>query len=377
MAPPKPLSLGGGTPAAAPQAPAASPAPVAPSYSPPVAVAAPSYPAPVAAPAYSPPAVVAPPGGAVLTMESISQVGLTAQRSVSDISKQLGMQTKTSQLDELGKLMGTTMMAVKGYDPANTKGGMFGWFKRKVEEVRLSYETAETTVGRLVAQMNSRLQLHQQRDTAIEQMQAANRKAHADLGNDIATLTAKLDWMEANPPVITDPTDVMQGQRVQQWNTIVAMGRKHADDLARSRAVCEVFEPQLEMFKQQGMLLTQKLRSFETTTLPVLRQTFFNYIIMLEQEATAKMTGAVDDLTDNAMKENARKMGQTTVAVHTALNRSSVSIEALQANYTATTQALDDIDRLRSEMKTRLANEAPQIEAASRALAARLTQQAV
>ena len=311
------------------------------------------------------------PANMVLTMEQVNSVGSKQQSGVAEISSRLAGSVKTSDMDTLGQLLGQTLMAAKGFDPANTKGKFFGFIKRKVEEIRLGYESADKTVDRLVALIDGRMNLHRQRDADIKTMIAANRRYHEELGPEIADLMVKVEWMEANIPAV-DPADPMSAQRVQEWQTVCAMGRKHADDLQRARVISQQMDAQMNMLVQQGLMLVQKFDSFKTTTLPVLRQAFVMYIMALEQEKSAQMAESVDNLTDSTLQENARKLGQTTHAVHSSLARSSISLQSIQAGHTAMLQALDDIDKIRTDMKARLATEAPQIESASRELAARL-----
>src|ERR1043166_4164473 len=298
--------------------------------------------------------VALPAGGSPLTLEAVNAVGRSSQQQVADISSRLASAVKTSQMDELGDLLGKTLVAAKGFDPSTTKGSFFGLIKRKIEEIRIGYESADSTVNRLVGQIDNRVATHRQRDGDIKQMIEGNRKAYEALGPEIEQLLA----------------------RVQEWQTVCVMGRKHADDLTRTRAVCLQMDAQMQQLKQQGLMLVQKFDSFKTTTLPVLRQAFVMYILALEQEKSAKMANSVDDLTDNTLKANAKKLGQTTAAVHGSLARSNVSLEAIQAGHTAMLESLNEIDRIRVEMKQRLATEAPQIEQLNRELTARLARPA-
>ncbi len=362
MAPPKPLNLGVKTPEAAATPNVLIPVQSAPQQLVPVTPAQTPQSTAVAAPQQP------------LTLEVINKTGTASQRGISALSSQLAASVKTSDMDELGQQLGRTLVAAKGYDPAATKGKFFGLIKRKMEEIRIGYESADSTVTRLVGEMNKRVNLHEQRTVDLRNMIAANRQAHAQLGPEIDGLLARVEWMEANVPAI-DPGDPMSAQSVQDWNTVCIMGRKHADDLARARVVSQQMDAQMNMMVQQGLMLVQKFNSFETTTLPILRQAFVMYIMAVEQEASAKMASSVDDLTDGTLQVNAAKLGQTTSAVHTSLARSSISLESIQKANQAMLASLNEVEQIRKDMKARLAAEAPQIEAASRELAARLAQQ--
>ena len=374
--PPKPFSLDKASGAAPTATHTAAPQP---SYMPPpVAAGTAMVPASPDAAALQPrnnPNLTRTGSGTASTMETIASVGMRSQQGVSDLSSKLAASVKTSDMDQLGSMLGQTLIAAKGFDPDNLKGKWLGLIKRKVEEVRIGYESAESTVNRLIGQIDLRLATHRQRDADIAAMMVANLNYQQQLGPEIQQLLENAAWMEANLPAV-DVTDPASAQQLQDWQSVIVQAHKHADDLRRSQVVSQQMHVQMGILKQNGLALVQKFDSFKTTTMPILRQAFVQYIMALEQERSASMATSIDDLTDNTLKKNAEKLGQTTKAVQASLTRSSISLDAITAGNTAVIQALDDIEQARKDMLARLKAEAPQIEQASRDLAARLARPA-
>lgn len=364
--PPKPMNLGGKPATQAPTVNNSLTLDPTPSYVPAVAPAIPS-----ASQAVVPVGV-----GTALTLQDVGKRGEAAQMQVAEATKQITGVAKLSDMDELGKLLGETLLTAKGYDPANsTKGKLFGLIKRKMAEVRLNFEKVDGAVTQLVGQIDQRVNKFRGRVTDLERIQQQNMQYHNSLDGEIQYLKDGVAWMEANRPQI-DPSDTFSAQKAQEWETIIAYASKRADDLRRAQIVCQQQDAQINLMKQNSLALAQKFTDLKVTTLPLLQQTFTLYIINVEQAKGAQFAGEIDDLTEQTLQQNAAKLGQNTTAIHTALTRSNVSLAAVQANHQAVIDSLNEIERIRAEMKQRLATEAPQLEQASRDLAARLAQPA-
>jgi uncharacterized protein YaaN involved in tellurite resistance len=360
--PPKPIGLG-----SAPKPPIATPTAepsLTDSYMPTVQASAPV------------PAVQTPSRAVVLTMDEASNAGGGSQMAIAEATKKITAIAKTSDMDELGKLLSETLMAAKGYDMNSMKGGgggIFGFLKRKGEEIRSRYEKVDGTVTRLVGQIDQRVNLFATRVNDLKSIAVQNRTYHDALTDEIVHMEEGVAYMEANPPAV-DPTDSFSAQKAQEWQTVIAWARKRADDLRRAQIVAQQQDAQINLMVQNSTALTQKFKDLKVTTLPLLQQTFTLYIINMEQAKGAEFATSIDNLSDETMKKNAALLGQNTVAIQTSLNRSNFSVEAITANHDAVLKALDDIERIRAETKTRLANEAPLLEQKSRELAARLAQ---
>jgi len=334
---------------------------------------------PMVAPAPSLPVAVAPVSANVpalpLSMEEIGNFGLRAQQQTADVTNRIAQTSKTSDMDEVGKILTNTIMAAKGYDPNNLfKGGFLGFFKAKASEVQMKFDTVDKTVDRLVQQIEQRIVLFRQRIRDLEQMAIENKKYHDALTDEIATLRARVEWMDANVPDI-DPNDPMSATKRQQWLSIAAYGLKRANDLHAAQVLAQQQQAQISMMADNSAALALKFQDVKVTTIPALKNTFSLYILNIEQKKGAEFANTVDAMTEDTIKKNAALLGQNTVAINTALTRSNISIEALQATHDAVIQSLNDVERIRNEMKARIATETPRLEQLSQDLSKRLAQQ--
>jgi uncharacterized protein YaaN involved in tellurite resistance len=309
-----------------------------------------------------------------ITIEELGKIGGDAQTQLASVTSKITGVAKTSDMDEMGKLLQNTIMAAKGYDPDKLfKGGLFGFFKAKSTQIRMKFDNVDQTVQRLVGEVDQRIGHFRQRVQDLDQLAEANKQYHDSLTPQIEHVTATADWMEQNQPQV-DPNDPLSAQFVQDWITVINFARKRADDLRRAQILAQQQAAQIQQMKTNSSALAQKFGDIKVTTIPAMQQTFTLYVINLEQKKGAEFADQVDALTNDAITKNAQLMGQNTTAIHTSLTRSNISMEALKANYDSITQSLDEVRRIQAEMKTRLASEAPQLEQLSQDLTKRLSQ---
>lgn len=309
-----------------------------------------------------------------LTMNEVSDFGTKAQVSLATVTDKITGIAKTSDMDEMGKLLGDVILAAKGYDPDNLfKGGFLGFFKAKANQIRMKFDTVDGTVNRLLLQIKQRIELFRGRVADLQALRENTEKFHDSLTDEIVKITKRADWMDQNVPEVIDG-DMMSAQNRQDWLTVITFARKRADDLRRAQVLAEQQVVQIKLMQDNSIALAQKFRDIEVTTVPSMKQTFTLYILNMEQKKGAEFADTIDGLNDDVLKRNAALLGTNTVAIQTSLARSNISMEALKANYDAIQQSMADTDRIRKDMKARLAAEAPQLEKLSDDLRASLAQ---
>ncbi len=309
-----------------------------------------------------------------LTMDEVGRYGLKAQTSTADVTNRIAQTTKTSDMDEVGKLLTDTIMAAKGFDPSNLfKGGFFGFFKAKSAEIAMKFDTVDKTVDRLVMELDKRIALFRGRIHDLEQMAVENKKYHDALTGEIAELRARAEWMEANVPEV-DPNDALSATTRQQWLTVAAYAMKRAADLHAAQLLAQQQHAQIGMMADNSASLALTFQDAKVTTIPALKNTFSLYILNLEQKKGAEFANANREMANNAMQANAKLLGQNTTMIQEALTAANITVETLQVNHDAVIHSLNEVQRCRTEMKARIAAEQPKLEQLSADLAKRLAQ---
>jgi uncharacterized protein YaaN involved in tellurite resistance len=280
---------------------------------------------------------------------------------------------RCGDMDEVGQSFNALLVTAKKYDPSSLKkgGGFLGLFKAKIQELKNQFATVDQQVDRLVAETDGRVALFKGRIGDLEHLYDDNEARYHQLGAMADEFEVRIAWMEQNLPAV-DPNDAFSVQHLADWKGAIDLAKKTVDDMRRGQALCQMTAPMIRQMQSNSGALVMKFGEIKSSTIPVLKQAFALYILNLEQEKGAAFATAVDDLTNETLKKNAEKLGQTTVAVQTSLARSSIDMATLQSVQASTIKAIEDAQRIRSEMQTRLQTEAPQIAALSQQLAQRL-----
>ncbi len=307
------------------------------------------------------------------TLEQVGNYGTEIQTQLAEVTTKITGTTKTSDMDEVGKLLTDTIMAAKGYDPKSLfKGGLFGLFKAKSSQLRMKFDSVDQTVDRLIAQVDDRIVRFKDRVNDLSALADANNKYYDSLTEQIMFLSERADWMEANKPVVV-PDNPMSAQYVQDWITVISFARKRADDLRRAQILAQQQSAQIQQMKTNSIALAQKFGDVKVTTIPAMKQTFNLYILNVEQQKGAEFAKSVDTLNNDVIQRNAAMLGANTTAIHTALTQSNISMETLTVNHNSIIHALDEVKRINAEMKNRLATEGPKLEQLSQDLSTRLS----
>lgn len=323
--------------------------------------------------AISPPVVISK-NDMPFTLTEVGKVGEGTQLKIAESTSSIVDSAKTSDMDEVGKLLQDTIMAAKGYDPNNLfKGGFLGFFKAKTHQIRAKFDSVDDSVNKLVQQIDQRVDKFRSRITDLEKLSVSNKEYHDSLTGQIDYLNERADWMDANHPV-PDPEDALSAEFLQDWLTVINFARKRADDLRRAQLLSQQQGAQIQQMKLNSTALAQKFSDIKVTTVPAMKQTFTLYVINMEQKKGAEFADSIDSTNNEILQKNAEMLGQNTTAIHTSLTRSNITIETLQKNHESIINSLDEVKRINDEMKSRIKEEAPKLEALSQDLTTKLSQ---
>lgn len=320
------------------------------------------------------PATVRPASRALapITMGEANIFGQEIAQNVGSITNKVTSVTKMGDIDEVGKGLGDLLLQARKYDP-NTKfkKGWLGFFGKKVAELQNEFHTVDSAVDKLLGNVDSQIGLFRGRLGDLDALYAENERRYHELDALIPQIIERIEWMKVNEPQI-DTTDAFQANTLADWRNTITYAEKRVDDLKRLQVLCQLQAPQIKMMIANANGLVQKFGELKTTTIPTMKQTFALYIMNLEAKRGAEMTRAIDDNFNDTLKRNAELLGTTTREVAQSNARSVVDFDTLVKVQSETIKTIEDVQKIRQDMKTRLQNEAPKLEQLSTEIAARL-----
>ena len=305
------------------------------------------------------------------TIQEVGQAGQDSMVATANVADKITAIARSGDIDEVGKSLSGLLSAARQYDPSSfAKGGFLGFFRKKLQDVRSHFQTVDSQVDQLVNETDQRISLFRNRIGDLEQLYNQNEAYHAELEAKIKNIVDRVEWMKQNVPV--PGTNGATAQSVADWNAIITYAGKRADDLRRAQVLSEQQGPQIKLMAMNSAGLVQKFSEVKTTTIPILKNAFALYILNEEAGKGAAFADSIDDLTNKTLQENAKKLGQNTVAINKSLSRSTVDLDTLRLNHAELLKSLDSVTQIQTEMKDRLAKESPQIEQLSQDLVKRL-----
>ena len=87
--------------------------------------------------------------------QQILQYGVAAQKNVSDFSDAALSSVRTKDMGQVGDMIGSLLVELKGFDAEEEKKGLFGMFRkagRSIEVLKTKYEKAEVNVDKIAAE---------------------------------------------------------------------------------------------------------------------------------------------------------------------------------------------------------------------------------
>jgi uncharacterized protein YaaN involved in tellurite resistance len=311
-----------------------------------------------------------------LTADEVSNMGSAQYQHSAAVQSKITSIAKTSDMDDVGKLLTQTVQAAKGYDldTLSKSSGLFGIFKRgmaKASEIRMRFDSVDETVNRLIKQLDAHAVKFRGRIADLQALSRENENNFRALTPMIADLKDRADWMEANQPGV-DPNDPFSAREHQRWIKVIDDARLRADALSRLQLLYQQYDVQIEQYGQNSADLTALFQNMKTEMVPAMEMSFTMGVLGMEQKKAVEFADNVHKTTQEAIKKAGDLFGQNTIAVATAATRSNIDLDTFRHTHEKITTALAEADRIHAEMRTRLTNETPQIEQLSRDLATAL-----
>ncbi|USN15374.1 TelA-like protein [Brevundimonas phage vB_BpoS-Kikimora] len=305
------------------------------------------------------------------TMTEIVEYGRSHSVAASSVSAKINSSARSGDIDEVGKALTALLTGAEKYDVKSLKGGsLFGLFKRTKRQLEAHYKTIDQQMNVLADDVEKQVQHFKMRVGDLQGLRAENRDRHAALGDAIVNASARIEWMEQNPPQV-DPNDPMSASELQAWNNTITYARKRVDDLGRDQTMCVMIDSMIDMMINNTSQLVLKFGEIKGTTLPQLQMGFSLYIANMESEKGADYATAITDKNNEIMRQNADRLGMATVKVAGAMSRSSIDLATLQHTKDTLFKTGDELKRIATETAQRLKAESPQIAQISQEVANR------
>ena len=299
-----------------------------------------------------------------LTLEKINAYGVSTMSKVGNVNNDVLKFAKGSMLDEAGAGLGQLLVASEQFDPKNlgkTKG-LFFKAKLTFAQLRTNFDSVHTQVEQLSRKVDGQVSMLHKQIKDLENLYNGAKVAYRELEVEIAKLEQDIANEVAYPPTF-DPNDPFSATEEQKWQTTVSTARNKLEDLKRMKTVFAQNGVIISMMASNTTALIQKFNGVTSFTIPQLKTTFVMMVEQMKQKQALELQKKIDETNSKATRANAKLLGDNTKAIQEQLAKSIVAIEDLQFTNDAIIQAVQDTKAIQEQMKQRIEQERPQLEA--------------
>ena len=282
--------------------------------------------------------------------------GVAAQKSVAAFSENALSSVRNKDLGEVGETLSNLVVEVKGFGQEEKKGfaGLFHKQKDKLELMRAQYGKAETSVNRIVSELEKH-QVTLMKDIAmLDQMYELNLKYYKELTMYIIAGKKRLAEVRSGELEELRKKAEASGlaEDAQAYNDYAQKYErfeKKLHDLELTRMVSLQMGPQTRLLQNNDTLMVEKIQSSLVNTIPLWKSQMVLALGMEHSRQATAAQSAVAQTTNELLKKNADMLMMGTIATAKEAERSIVDIETLQHTNEQLVSTLDEVVNIQRE----------------------------
>ena len=282
--------------------------------------------------------------------------GVAAQKSVATFSENALSSVRNKDLGEVGETLSNLVVEVKGFGQEEKKGfaGLFHKQKDKLELMRAQYGKAETSVNRIVSELEKH-QVTLMKDIAmLDQMYELNLKYYKELTMYIIAGKKRLAEVRSGELEEMRKKAEASGlaEDAQAYNDYAQKCErfeKKLHDLELTRMVSLQMGPQTRLLQNNDTLMVEKIQSSLVNTIPLWKSQMVLALGMEHSRQATAAQSAVAQTTNELLKKNADMLKMGTIATAKEAERSIVDIETLQHTNEQLVSTLDEVVNIQRE----------------------------
>ena len=282
--------------------------------------------------------------------------GVAAQKSVATFSENALSSVRNKDLGEVGETLSNLVVEVKGFGQEEKKGfaGLFHKQKDKLELMRAQYGKAETSVNRIVSELEKH-QVTLMKDIAmLDQMYELNLKYYKELTMYIIAGKKRLAEVRSGELEELRKKAEASGlaEDAQAYNDYAQKCErfeKKLHDLELTRMVSLQMGPQTRLLQNNDTLMVEKIQSSLVNTIPLWKSQMVLALGMEHSRQATAAQSAVAQTTNELLKKNADMLKMGTIATAKEAERSIVDIETLQHTNEQLITTLDEVVNIQRE----------------------------
>lgn len=284
-----------------------------------------------------------------LTRDQVLNYGTAVMAKSAQVSESVLQATSAGDGDQfIGKLNDLVVLA-KGFNPNGESKGFFGKVKNALGVAKERLVSQYRSIDQQCTTLLGELKIHSDRQAG--RMQTLGQMANENTASyhELEDLVNEGKAILAAHKEETAPTDPMEAQAFAERQGIMQRFEKRVNDLDSARTLTLTTAVEIRGMQENAAGLIDKFSTLSTLTIPLLKKQFGLYVMQLEQKKSAEAADKIDNLTNQAMIENANMLHDNTLVITKANQRAVVDMATIEHVQNQLIATVEDVRKLTTE----------------------------
>lgn len=266
--------------------------------------------------------------------------GVATQNNIAEFSNEILSKVRAKDAGEVGELMTNLLVKVRNVNYDEEEGGflkkLFLGGKTKIERYLASYDDLSGQIDSITATLQNEQKDLLKQVQLFDRLYQQNLDYYNELEIHVLAGEEKIKEMRQNQlPSLYEQAkksdNPMASQVVSDLEANVDRFEKKVHDLKISQTLAMQTAPQIKLIQNNDQLLVNKITDAVNHTIPLWKSQTIIALGLAKQEDVLKIQKEISDTTNEMIRDNAKKLKQTTLDVRKEAERSTVDIETLEA----------------------------------------------
>lgn len=287
----------------------------------------------------------------------VLQYGSACQKKIAGFSDSALEGVRTKDLGAAGDMIANLMTELKGFSVDEEKRGLFSFIKKAGNEVtrlKARFDKAEVNVDKITEMLEGHQNQLLKDIVMLDKMYEVNLGYFKELTMYIMAGKKKLEKERSTTLPEMEAAAKASGEAhdAQAANDFAAMCErfeKKLHDLELTRTVSIQMAPQIRLIQNSNTLMAEKIQSTINNTIPLWKNQMVLALGMANSKQAMEAQQAVNELTNELLKQNAEALKQGTIEIAAESEKSIVDIETVKYTNEQLISTLDEVLRIQEE----------------------------
>ena len=289
--------------------------------------------------------------------------GSAAQKNISDFSGQALGKVRTKDMGEVGNMLSSLVVELKGLNEDEKPKGIMGLFKKAEKNIaatKAKFDKAEVNVDKITQQLQQHQVVLSQDITAMDKMFELNQAYFKELTMYIIAGKLRAQQLRENELVELQKKAEKTGlpedaQAANDFANLIGRFEKKLHDLELTRMISLQMGPQIRMIQNNDLLMTEKIQTAIVNTIPLWKQQMVLALSMYHSQQAMEASHAVSEVTNDLLQHNAEALHTGSVEVAKESERGIVDLETLKKTNQHLIDTLEEVRKIQDDGRARRA----------------------